>query len=66
MRRCLRNQTSKEYFKEGEWTRNPEEASNFADAVEAAAACARYGLSNVELALRFSSAANDVFCTPLR
>jgi len=39
---------------------------SFSDVVEAAAACARYGLSDVELALRFEPGASDVFCTPLR
>ena len=66
IKRVLRRKNSKEYFKDGGWTRNPKEASGFSDVVEAAQICIRYGLSNVELALRFESSACDVFCTPIR
>jgi hypothetical protein len=66
IKRVLRHQGSREYFKDGAWTQDPGDASNFTDVVEAAEICARYGLSNVELALRYESAANDVFCTPIR
>ena len=67
MKRLLRRRASREYFKNGGWTNNPEEADNFSDVVQAAETCARYGLSDVELALRFDPHANyDIFCTPLR
>jgi len=66
MKRFLRRRSSREYFAPCGWTRNPEEAVNFSDVVEAAQTCARYGLSDVELALRFTPQASDVFCTPLR
>ncbi len=66
MKRFLRRRASREYFKEGGWTRNPEEALSFSDVVEAAQTCVRYGLSDVELALRFEPQASDVFCTPIR
>ena len=67
MKRFLRRRASREYFKNGGWTSNPEEADNFSDVVEAAQTCARYGLSDVELAIRFDQrASDDVFCTPLR
>ncbi|HYG33556.1 MAG TPA: hypothetical protein VEC99_02150 [Clostridia bacterium] len=66
VKRLLRHQGSEEYFKEGGWTNNPEEAKCFSDVVEVAETCARYGLNNVELALRVDSAAGDVFCTPIR
>jgi hypothetical protein len=66
MKRLLRRRASREYFKKGGWTNNPEEAQSFADVVEAAQTCARYGLSDVELALRFDArASEDVFCTRL-
>ena len=66
MKRFLRRRASREYFKNGGWTNNPEEADTFCDVVEAAQTCARYGLSDVELALRCDARASDVFCTPLR
>ena len=66
MKRFLRRRSSREYFKAGGWTINPEEADSFCDIVQAAETCARYGLSDVELALRHEPKASDVFCTPLR
>jgi hypothetical protein len=66
IKRVLRRKNSRQYFKDGGWTSNPSEANGFSDAVEAAQICARYDLSNVELALRFESSACDVFCTPIR
>jgi NAD(P)H-hydrate repair Nnr-like enzyme with NAD(P)H-hydrate dehydratase domain len=66
IRRFVRRRSSSEYFKNGDWTANPEEASQFSDAVEAAEACARYGLDDVELAIRYEFTSHDVFCTPLR
>ncbi len=66
IKRILRRSGSLEYFKDGEWTEDPEEASSFHDAVEAAEICARYGLTGVELALRYASGASDFFCTPIR
>jgi hypothetical protein len=66
IKRFLRHKSSREYFKDGGWTADPQEANHFKDAVEAAEACARYGLNDVELALRFDSAHSDVFCTSLR
>jgi len=66
IKRVLRRKNSKEYFKDGGWTRNPKEANGFSDVVEAAEICARYDLRDVELALRFESSACDVFCTSIR
>ena len=66
IKRVLRHKRSQEYFKDGGWTDNPNEADCFSDAVEVAETCARYGLSDVELALRFESAGCDVFCTSIR
>ena len=66
MKRLLRRRSSREYFKAGSWTINPEEADSFTDIVEAAETCVRYGLSDVELALRHKPKASDVFCTQLR
>jgi hypothetical protein len=66
IRRVLRHRESHAYFKAGGWTSNPEEADSFSDVVEVAEACARYGLNDVELALRYDSARQDLFCTPIR
>jgi hypothetical protein len=66
IKRFLRHKASGEYFKEGGWTANPADASKFNDALEAAEACARYGLNDVELAIRYESAPADVFCTSIR
>jgi hypothetical protein len=66
IKRFIRSKESREYFKNGEWTSNPDEANSFSDVVEAAEICARYGLNNVEVALRFDSCKSDVFCTNIR
>ncbi len=66
IKRVLRHRRSQEYFKDGGWTNKPEEANSFSDIVEAAEICARYGLSDVELAIRFDVGAGDVFCTAIR
>ncbi len=65
-RRLLRHEGSEEYFKEGSWTQNPDEAQNFSDLLEVAETCARYDLSDVELTIRFDSRAGDVFRTKIR
>jgi len=65
IKRVLRHRDSREYFKDGGWTSNPNEADCFSDAVEAAEICARFQLNDVELALRFETGC-DVFCTPIR
>jgi hypothetical protein len=66
IKRFLRHRGSREYFKEGGWTSNPEEARCFTDVVEVAETCARYGLNDVELALRYTQGTADLFCTPIR
>jgi hypothetical protein len=66
IKRLLRHRKSLAYFKDGGWTDNPKEAKSFADVIEAAKACAEYGLEEVDLALRYEAAGPDVFCTPIR
>ena len=66
VRRLLRHKGSEEYFKDGGWTTNPDEAKSFSDALEAAEICGRLDLRGVELALRFDSRASDVFWTTIR
>ena len=62
----LRHRDSQEYFKDGGWTHDPEEADSFSDVVEAVETCVRYGLNDVDLALRLNSNASDFFCTSIR
>ncbi len=66
IRRLLRRKDSLEYFREGGWTTNPSQATTFEDVVQVAEVCARYGLSDVELALRYDKAAEDLFSTTIR
>jgi hypothetical protein len=66
IRRLLRRIDSQEYFQEGSWTVDPEQAQTFEDVVEVAQACARYGLMDVELALRFDKGADDLFSVTIR
>jgi hypothetical protein len=66
IRRLVRHRGSREYFKHGGWTNDPQEADSFSDVVEVAQTCAQYGLSDVELALRYASGGHDVFCTRIR
>ncbi len=66
VKRLLRRCATQEYFKEDGWTRNPDEARQFSDAVEAAEVCARHRLSGVELILHYGGPAAEVFCTPMR
>ena len=66
IKRVLRRKGSREYFKSGGWTNDPDEADSFNDVVEVAETCTRYGLNDVELALRFNASVNDVFCTTIR
>ncbi len=65
IKRLLRRSNSRQYFKDGSWTDKPEEASTFSDAVEVAEVCARYALTDVELALRVDARGSDVFCTAI-
>jgi hypothetical protein len=66
VRRLLRRRDSREYFMESGWTENPDEAKSYSDVLEAAETCVRYGLCDVELALRIDPRASDFFCTPIR
>lgn len=66
IKRVLRHRDSKAYFKDGGWTPNAEEADSFSDVVQVAETCVRYGLCDVELALRYEAANSDVFCTSIR
>jgi hypothetical protein len=66
IRRFLRDRASQAYFKDGNWTPDPAEANTFSDVLEVAETCTRYGLSNVEVALRYEANSCDLFCITLR
>lgn len=66
MRRLLRHEAVEEYYKDGGWTTNPEEAKDFSDALEVAETCALFHLEDVELALRLDWHAGDVFRVKIR
>jgi hypothetical protein len=66
MKRLLRRKGSHTYFQEGKWTDNPSQATSFEDVVEVAEVCARYNLTDVEMALRYETASEDVFATTIR
>jgi hypothetical protein len=66
IKRVLRHRESKAYFKDGGWTRNAKDADSFEDVVQVAETCVRYGLSDVEVALRYETGNCDVFCTAIR
>jgi hypothetical protein len=65
VKRLVRHTITRQYFKAGGWTEFAEEATVFADSLEAAQACARHGLIDVELAL-LGATGFDVFSMPLR
>jgi hypothetical protein len=66
IKRVLRHRESKAYFKHGSWTHRAEDADSFEDVVQVAETCVRYGLSDVEMALRLEAGNCDVFCTRIR
>ncbi len=66
IRRLVRHRATRQYYKEGGWTLNPDEATEFLDALEAAQLCARHRLTDVELALWVGSGDCEIFCTPMR
>jgi len=66
VKRLVRHRATRHYFKNGDWTADPLQASVFADSVDAVQACVRYDLTDVELALRIGTRTCDLFSTPLR
>jgi hypothetical protein len=64
LRRLLRRCGSEEYVKDGEWTKNPDEALSFDEPLQAAETCVRYGLRNMELVLRAHG--GDVLSSQIR
>ena len=66
VRRLLRHKVSLEYFRDGQWIDDPHEATSYSDVMQAAQACVRYGLCDVEMVLRCDRPSPaGVFCTLL-
>lgn len=66
IKRLLRRTSTEEFITEDGWTRNPQEAKIFVDALEAAEVVTRQGLTGVELTLRVEVSGSDLFCVALR
>ena len=64
--RVLRHRATGLYFCNGHWTKNPFQATEFIDSVEAAQTCARHGLTQVDLSMHLGKSAHDFFNTPMR
>lgn len=60
LKRVIRSKETGKFFKDGDWTENPDEATNFPSAAEAARACSTYQLRNAELILSFGRKELDV------
>ncbi len=66
IKRLVRHRLTRRYLTEHGWTDSPDNAKVFSDALDAAQACARRGLLDVELALLVGPGTCDLFSTPLR
>ena len=64
--RLLRCRNTNLYFSEEGWTKDLKSAKVFFDAMEAAQACVRHGLVDVQLVLRAQGGEAELFSTPLR
>lgn len=60
LKRVIRSKETGKIFKDGDWTENPDEATNFPSATAAAQACGAYQLKNAELILCFGRKDLDV------
>ena len=66
MRRLLKNLRTREYFGQGQWTRDSVQAQSFPDSGKAIDTCLKYHLTDVELILQLNSGPEDAFDTHLR
>jgi hypothetical protein len=64
--RLLRCRRTKRYLAEKGWTEDLESAKVFCDVMEAAQACVRHGLVDVELVLRANGGSAELFTTLVR
>jgi len=59
-KRVLRHRRSRAYFKEGTWTRDINQATEFPSAREVAETCLRHHLSNVDLILSSEAGLREI------
>src|SRR5258705_13141970 len=64
--RLIRSLRSCEYFRGGQWTRDPNLADHFPDAGKVVEACIRHHLMDVELVLELNTEPSGIFETHLR
>ncbi len=55
MKRLLRDKARRAFFKNGEWTRDPDEATNFSHIDDVLDICELYGVNDAELVVHFST-----------
>jgi hypothetical protein len=55
MKRLLRDKTRKAFFKNGEWTKDPDIATDFRDMDDVLEICELYGVNDAEIVVHFSS-----------
>lgn len=60
LKRVIRSKESGMFFKDGDWTEDVDDATNFSSAAEAAEACSAHQLKNAELILWFGRKELDV------
>ena len=60
MRRTIRDRETGRFFKDGDWTEKPEEATNFDSFNDVVRVCLEYNLKNTELVLSFDHRELDV------
>ncbi len=66
MRRVIRNVTSHEYFRKGQWTFDPSQAEDFCNSAQAIETCLRYHLRDIELVLQLNEAPQEAYDVHVR
>ena|SRR5712691_4033316 len=66
VRRLIRSLKSCQYFRNGQWTSDPDLADHFPDAGKVVEACVRYHLVDVELVLQRTDESSGFFDMHLR
>jgi len=66
VRRIIQNVRSREYFRSGQWTADPEQAQQFSDSGKVIDTCLKYHLREVELVLQLEGEPAGAFETRVR
>lgn len=66
MRRLVRSTITREYYSEGHWTSQPDQAQHFHDAGHAIETCLKHHLTDVELVLQVAAEPQEAFDTRVR